>query len=151
MVLFKIYDVATWSTNNYNTHITQYHTKVREPGNEICSVKQYNRRNIFLRKSCRKWGRKPKASGLQLYFNIILIALNLAYNKNKQHKTLDYWSKYMLSFDFLENSLGKVATPHSVYDFWRKMLLMLHFINWLNFIAYCDWFFPRLWRQKFRK
>ena len=27
MVNFKIYDVADWATNNYNTHITQYVTK----------------------------------------------------------------------------------------------------------------------------
>ena len=26
-VNFKIYDVTTWFTNNYNKHIAQYHTK----------------------------------------------------------------------------------------------------------------------------
>ena len=28
------------------------------------------------------------------------MALNLAYNKNKLYKTLDYWAKDMLNFDF---------------------------------------------------
>ena len=35
----------------------------------------------------------------------------------------------MLNFDFLEKGLGIVFPPHFVYDFSRKMLLMLHAIN----------------------
>ena len=35
---FKIYDVTTWLTNNYNSHIAQYLTKERQPDNEIWSV-----------------------------------------------------------------------------------------------------------------
>ena len=38
-------------------------------------------------------------------FQHILIALNLAYNKNKLYKTLGYWSRDILSFDFLEKYL----------------------------------------------
>ena len=34
---FKIYDVTTWLTNNYNTYITQYLTKQRQPEVEIWS------------------------------------------------------------------------------------------------------------------
>ena len=30
---FKIYDVTRWLTNNYNTHIAQYLTKLRQPDN----------------------------------------------------------------------------------------------------------------------
>ena len=37
--LLKIYDVTAWSTNNYNTHIVQYPTKLRLLGNEIWSGK----------------------------------------------------------------------------------------------------------------
>ena len=33
-----------------------------------------------------------------------LIAFNLAYNKSKLYNTLDYWSRDMLNFDFLEKS-----------------------------------------------
>ena len=55
--------------------------------------------------------------------------LNLAYNKNKPYKTLDYWSRDMLSFNFLEKNLGLVSPPHFVYDFSIKMFVMLHSIN----------------------
>ena len=41
----------------------------------------------------------------------------------------------MLSFDFSEQGLGIVSPPHFVYDFSRKMLLMLNSINRPNFIA----------------
>ena len=40
------------------------------------------------------------------YFQDISIALNLAYNKNKLYRTLDYWSRDLLDFDFLEKVLG---------------------------------------------
>ena len=43
---------------------------------------------------------KVKASGLQLRFNIFLIALNL---QQKQCKILDHWFRDMLSFNFLES------------------------------------------------
>ena len=35
----------------------------------------------------------------------------------------------MLKIDFLEKGLGIVSLPHFVYDFSRKMFLMLHSIN----------------------
>ena len=41
----------------------------------------------------------------------------------------------MLNFNFSEKGLGLVSPPHFVYDFSRKMFLMLHFINWPNFIV----------------
>ena len=41
----------------------------------------------------------------------------------------------MLSFDFLEKGLGIVYLLHFVYDFLRKMFLMLYSINGPNFIA----------------
>ena len=47
------------------------------------------------------------ARGLQLSFNIFR-QLNLAYNKNKLYKTLDYRSRDMLNFDFLKKDLGIV-------------------------------------------
>ena len=37
-VNFKIHDVTTWLTNNFNTHIVQYLKKERQPGNETWSV-----------------------------------------------------------------------------------------------------------------
>ena len=88
------------------------------------------------------------------------IALNLAYNKNKLYKTLDYCSRDMLNFDFLEKTLGIVSPSHFVYGFSRKMFLMSYSTNWSNFIVwlvllleilgnmYCNCLFPRLWRHK---
>ena len=110
---------------------------------------QYNKRNIFIQKSCIKWGRETtsrclfvflkktlhelKANGLQLSFNNISIARNLACNKNELHKTLDHWSRDMLNVDFVEKGLGIFSTPHFVLNFSRKMWLMLYSINWPNF------------------
>ena len=42
----------------------------------------------------------------------------------------------MLNFEFLEKGLGIVSLPPVVYDFSRKMFLMLYPINWPNFIAW---------------
>ena len=42
----------------------------------------------------------------------------------------------MLNFDFLEKGLGIVSLPHFVYDFSRKVFLILYSINWPNFIAW---------------
>ena len=54
----------------------------------------------------------------------ILIALSLAYNKNKLYKTLGYWSRDMLNFGFLEKGLGIVSAPIFVYDFSRKIFIV---------------------------
>ena len=59
------------------------------------------------------------------WFNYILIALILAYNRNKLFKTLCYWSRDMLIFDFLDKVLGIVSLAHVVYDFSTKMFCML--------------------------
>ena len=80
-----------------------------------------------------KWG-KSKWSGA--LFGYISIAINLAYDKNKLYKTLDYWSRDMLNFSFLGKGLGKVSTPHFVYDFSTKMFLILYSVNWPNFIVW---------------
>ena len=47
------------------------------------------------------------------------MVLNLAYSKSKLYKTLGYCSRDMLNFDFLEKGLGRVSSPHFVYDFSR--------------------------------
>ena len=69
-----------------------------------------------------------------------MIALNLAFNKNKLCKTSDYYSKDMLSFDFSENGLGIVSPPYFMYDFPRKKFLMLHSINWSHSIVWLPLF-----------
>ena len=55
--------------------------------------------------------------------------------QSKLYKTLDYWSRDMLNFGFLEKGLEKVSPPQNVYHFSRKMILMLYDINWPNFIV----------------
>ena len=68
-------------------------------------VIEYNYRDFFTHKSCRKWDRQTssrllfifsrryiwaKSNCSATYIKNISIAVNLAYNKSKQHKTLDY-------------------------------------------------------------
>ena len=76
-----------------------------------------------------------KKQMLYTLFSIYVDNLQLAYNINKLHKTLGYWSRDMLNFDFWEKDLGVVSPPHSVHDFLRKMLFVLYSNNWPNFIA----------------
>ena len=111
---------------------------------------EYNKGNIFLQKSCRKWDRETggrllflfwesfilgKSKWSAAWFNYVLIALKLAYNKSKLFKTLHYWSRDMLNFIFLDKDLGIVSLPPFVYDFPIKIFLMLYSINWPNFIV----------------
>ena len=56
--------------------------------------------------------------------------------QNKLYKTLDYWSRDMLNFNFWEKGLGKVSPPYFTFDFARKMFLMLYSINWPNLIVW---------------
>ena len=57
------------------------------------------------------------------------MVLKFAYNKNRLYKTLDYESRDMPDFDFLEKSLRIVYLQQFVYDFSRKIFLMLYSIN----------------------
>ena len=47
-----------------------------------------------------------------------------------------YWSRDILNFKFLEKGVGLVSPSYFVYDFSRKMFLMLHCINWPNSIVW---------------
>ena len=42
----------------------------------------------------------------------------------------------MLNFGFLEKGLRILSLPHFVYNFSRKMFLLLYAINWPNFISW---------------
>ena len=50
--------------------------------------------------------------------------------------TLGCFFIHTLAFDFLEEGLGIVSSPYFVYDFSRKMFLVLYSINWPNDIAW---------------
>ena len=124
-------------------------------------VTKYKKGKIFSSKSYRKWRRETssrplfvflkkayygvKASGLQLG-SYISIALNLTYTKNKLYTILDYWYRDILNFDFLVKCLRIVSPPYFMYDFSRKLFLMLavFYINWPNFNADCLYFL-RYW------
>ena len=126
----------------------------RIKGNQTMKVSQlieHPKTNIFLWKLCRKWGRetssKPffvfkknftlgKSKWSAAWFPCILIALKLAYKRNKLLITLHYWSRDMLNFEFLDKSLGIVSPspPHFAYD--SKIFLMLLSINWPNFLTW---------------
>ena len=96
---------------------------------KLCHVIEYNKRNIFLTKLCRKWDRETssrplfvfqksfiwgKSTWSAAYFQPLSIVLNLANNKNKIYKNLDYGSRDMFNFDFLEKDLGIVFPPDYV-------------------------------------
>ena len=52
-----------------------------------------------------------------------------------------YWSRDMVKFEFWEKGLGIVSPPHFMEEFFKKkMIPMLYFINWPNFIV---WFLLR--------
>ena len=112
---------------------------------------KYPKRNILLQKLCKNDGRKlvpvrfrvfflsfilRKRKWFAAWFYYISIALKLAYNRNNLFKTLHYWSRDILSFDILDKSLEIVSPAHIVYDFSKKMFLMLYSINWSNFIVW---------------
>ena len=90
---------------------------------------EYNKRNIFLQKLCKKWGRETSSRPLFVFlksfilgkskwpaawFYYISIALKLAYNRNKLFKTLHYWSRDTFNFDFSDKRLGIVSPAHYV-------------------------------------
>ena len=62
MFNFKISYVTTWLTRNYNTHIALYLTTQK-----LGLVKEYNKINIFLQKSCRKEGRETSSRPLFVF------------------------------------------------------------------------------------
>ena len=131
MANFKIYNVATWLINSYKTHILPIVSWSK--GNQTMKFGQLiicNKRNNNLQKSFKNEAERL-VSDLFFFLKKVLYDATL----NKLCKTLDYWSKDILNFDFLEKVLGIVFPPHFVYDFSRKMFFMLYSINWSNIIV----------------
>ena len=134
---------------------------------------EHNKRNNFLPKLFGKWDRETSSRPLfifwksliwcesnwsAVYFRYISIALTLPYKKSKVYKTLDYWSRDLLNFNFSGNSF---STIFCVWFFQKKIFLMLYCINWPNLIAWLlllleildntcinNCFLTRLWRHK---
>ena len=78
--------------------------------------------NMFNRRS-----KQVVSSLVSIYFD----SPQLRIHKNKLCKTLNYWSRDMFNFSFPDKSLGLVSPPYFVYNFSRKMFLMLYSINLL--------------------
>ena len=91
---------------------------------------EHKKRNIFFQKSWRKYGRETSSRKKAFYevkaiYSLVSIYFDLACNKNKLYKTLDYLSRDMLIFP-----------PHFVHDFSKKIFIMLYSINRSNFIVW---------------
>ena len=69
-------------------------------------------------------------------FNIICVGSRQLGHTIKTYHTSDCWSRDMLNFYFLTKGLGLVSPPHFLHYFLGKLLLMLHSINWPNFIVW---------------
>ena len=50
----------------------------------------------------------------------------------------------MFNFDFIEKGLGIASVPDFMYNFFKKMFLMLYSVNWPNFIAWLTLLFKIL-------
>ena len=113
-------------------------------------VIEHNKRNNFPQKSCRKWGRETSSRPLFVFLKSFKWGkskwsgvgkcwtspeLGIQW-KETVFKTSYYWFKDMLNFTFLEKSFEIVSAPYFLYDFSRKMSLMLYSINWPNFIVW---------------
>ena len=66
-VSFKSYDAITWSTNNYNTHIAQYQKTKNNQTTKFRQLIEYNKRKVFIQKSCRKQGRETSSKPLFVF------------------------------------------------------------------------------------
>ena len=47
MVIFKIYDITEWTTNNCNTRIVHYVKKQWKADNDISQLMEYNMKNVL--------------------------------------------------------------------------------------------------------
>ena len=103
---------------------------------------EYNNRNIFIQKLCKKRGRETSSRPLFIFLKmpnmrwkqvvcslvLILFWVPATWDtlKTNLYKTLGYWSRDKLNFIFSEKGLGLFSPERFVYDFSRKMLLILY-------------------------
>ena len=87
----------------------------------------YNRRNIFCRKSCRN-ERGRLVPGTLRFGHTIKENCIKVQTIDPEICSVWYFRK--------GKGLGLVFPPHFVYDISRKIFLMLHFSNKLNFIVW---------------
>ena len=77
---------------------------------------EYNQKNIFLQKSCRKLGTEISSRSLLIYLN----GGRASGLRFKPYKMVNYSSRDILNFDFSEKGLGTISPSHFVYDLFKK-------------------------------
>ena len=110
---------------------------------------EYNKSNIFLQNLCGKWRRETSSSSLFIFFKKlnfrckqVVSSLVSIYFDSPQLVKANCVKRYTIDpeissiFYVSEKGLRLVSPPHFVHDFSRKMFLMLHPINWPNFIVW---------------
>ena len=83
---FEIDDGTTWFKNNYSTHIARVN-RIQQEKYFTSKIMQKQTSLFFFKKHYIKKKNKWSAA----WSHYIKIALKLAYNKNKLHKTLKLW------------------------------------------------------------
>ena len=56
---------------------------------------------------------------VSIYFDSPQLSPQNSYNKNKLYKTLEYWSRDKLNFNFSKNGLGLVSPP-ILWEFYKE-------------------------------
>ena len=125
---------------------------------EFGQVMEYNKRNIFLQKSCKKWDRETSSRCrvcflIKLYRSLKQVVCNLVsiYFDSPQltiktncinSKAIDLEICSILIF--LEKGLGIVSLAHFVYNFSRKMFSCYTLLTDQISLSDCFFFF-RYW------
>ena len=104
LFLLKIFKRFSWLFGHAKNDCIR---KIRKTSSFL-DRKTSSRPIFFFKKKALYW---IKASRLQLGFTI-LIALKLAYNRNKLFKTFQYCTRDMLNFDILDKGLSEFFLQH---------------------------------------
>ena len=115
---------------------------------------KYNVRNIFFQKSYRQPGRKTSSIHLFLLqkrficckgkwcapqFQYILIPFALNIHTQKLYKTLDCWSRDILSFDFLDKDWDQFLHPILSIIFQEKCFSCYILLNYKILLSDCHY------------
>ena len=118
---------------------------------KFCQFVEYKMRNIFLEKSYRKCGaetiprpfsKKSKLSisldqqSQMLYSFFLLYVQGELYQNISKLRCWPHALPLYKAFLKTNGGLELVSLPHFLHVFWKKIFLLLHSINWPNFIAW---------------
>ena len=129
------------------THILLYISQIK--GNQKLKFGQlieHPKRDVFLQKLCRKWSKETSSRSLFVFeksfilgkskrsaawFHYISIALKLPCNRNKLFKTLHYWSRDILNFDFFIWGSGNSLVAFTYWDIGQCVYHICFIQRWL--------------------